>query len=67
MLACRQIKSWSFYDFVVLLQEMFPQFKRLNAPVRTVATGVGFLAGVSHYVELESTSLPESFTTMIAG
>ena len=46
---------------------MFPQFEWLDTAVSTVGTGVGLLSGVGHYVELESPSLSECFSTMIAG
>ena len=62
-----QVKPRFLDDFVVLLEEMFPQVVGLDAAVSTVGTGVGSLTGVSHRVGLQSSGLSESFPTVRAG
>ena len=62
-----QVKPGFLDDFVVLLEEMFPQVVGLDAAVSTVGTGVGSLTRVSHRVGLQSSGLSESFPTVRAG
>lgn len=55
------------YNLPVLVEEMFPEVARLDAPEAALITAVGSLARVSHHVGPQCRGLSEGCPTLRAG